>query len=114
MILRNVEFGFYAFVTTLLALVIWAIHRRVGFTSPLLWLLVAWAALHMVGGLVPVPSFLPAREPRVFYNLWIIPPKWLKYDQVVHAFGFGTTAWAGVAGAAVDVPRGRGRRSGSC
>ena len=43
---------------------------------------------------MPVPAWLPAREPRVFYNLWIVPPGWLKYDQVVHAFGFGTTAWA--------------------
>ena len=93
-LLRNAEFGFYAVVTTLLALVIWAVHRRVGFTAALLWLLVAWAALHMVGGLVPVPAWLPAREPRVFYNLWIVPPGWLKYDQVVHAFGFGATAWA--------------------
>ena len=93
-LLRNAEFGFYAVVTTLLALGVWAMHRRVGFTGALLWLLVAWAALHMIGGLVPVPAWLPAREPRVFYNLWVVPPKWLKYDQVVHAFGFGVTAWA--------------------
>ena len=93
-LLRNAEFGFYAVVTTLLALAVWAMHRRVGFTGALLWLLVAWAAVHMVGGLVPVPAWLPAKEPRVFYNLWVVPPKWLKYDQVVHAFGFGVTAWA--------------------
>ena len=92
--LANMEFLFYAVVTTLLGLAVWSIHRRVGFSSGLLWLLLLWAALHMFGGLVPVPEWLPAREPRVFYNLWIIPPHYLKYDQVIHAFGFGVTAWA--------------------
>ena len=91
--LGNLEFLFYAVVTALLALAVWAMHRRVGFTGGLLWLLTLWAAIHMLGGLVPVPSGLPAREPRVFYNLWLVPG-YLKYDQIVHAFGFGVTAWA--------------------
>ena len=92
--LGNAEFLFYAVVTTVLAGVVYLIHRRVGFSGGVLWLLTVWGALHMNGGLVPVPDWLPAREPRVFYNLWIVPPHYLKYDHVVHAFGFGTTAWA--------------------
>jgi hypothetical protein len=28
----------------------------------------------------------------VFYNWWVIG-EWLKYDQVVHAYGFGLTTW---------------------
>ncbi|MEM6315704.1 MAG: hypothetical protein AAF743_16575, partial [Planctomycetota bacterium] len=66
--LRNMEFLFYAVVTTVLAGLIYVAHRRVVFPSALLWLLVGWAALHMCGGLLPVPEGLPAKEPRVWYN----------------------------------------------
>ena len=96
--LGNLEFLFYAIVTALLGGLLFVIHRRVGFSNGVLWLLVIWAALHMNGGLVPVPDFLPAKEPRVFYNLWFIPG-YFKYDNLVHAFGFFTTAlaaWEGI------------------
>ncbi|MEM8873487.1 MAG: DUF2238 domain-containing protein [Planctomycetota bacterium] len=90
---RNAEFAFYATVTVVLGVVIYVAHRRTGFPSALLWLLVGWAALHMAGGLLYVPEGLPALEPRVWYNFWFIPG-YLKYDNVIHAYGFGVTAWA--------------------
>jgi uncharacterized membrane protein YjdF len=90
--LQNIEFLAYAVVTSVLALVVWAVHRRVGFPSALLWLLVGWAGLHMFGGLVTVPADWPAKDPRVFYNFWFIPGL-LKYDHVVHFYGFAVSAW---------------------
>ena len=96
---RNIEFLFYAVVTTILAGVIWWMHRRVGFTNGLLWLLTVWAALHMAGGLIRIPAAWGEGEFPVIYNLWLVPPGtiggfYLRYDHLVHAFGFGVTAWA--------------------
>ena len=52
--------------------------------------------LWFMGGLVPAPGSWPtnteAGSGGVLYNLWFIPHK-LKYDQVVHAYGFGVTTW---------------------
>ena len=86
----NAEFVFYLAVLLVLAgLAYWA-HRHVGFSDRSLWLLSVWAAMHMAGGLVPVPEGWPVNgETRVLYSLWLIPDL-LKYDHVVHAFGFGT------------------------
>ena len=45
---------------------------------------------------MPIPAHWPqntdAGASGVVYNLWIFPNH-LKYDQVVHAFGFGITTW---------------------
>jgi hypothetical protein len=47
----------------------------------------------MAGGLVAVPENWPINgDMRVLYSLWIIPD-YLKYDHIVHAFGFGVTTW---------------------
>ena len=43
---------------------------------------------------------------RVLYNLWIFP-EWLKYDNVVHAWGFGVTTWVCWQGLAAAI-HGRG------
>ena len=82
----NTEFVFYVVVMVLLIALVLAVHRRVGLTTATLWCLSAWGFLHMAGGLVPIG------EDSVLYNWWLIPER-LKYDQVVHAFGFGVTTW---------------------
>jgi len=89
----NSEFIFYIFVMlVLIALVTW-MYRSVAFSAGLLWCLSGWGLLHMAGGLVPVPESWPTHgEQRVLYSLWLIPDA-LKYDHLVHAFGFGTTTW---------------------
>ena len=47
----------------------------------------------MAGGLVTVPDSWPiSGDIHVLYSWWLIPG-YLKYDQVVHAFGFGVTTW---------------------
>ena len=56
---------------------------------------------HMAGGLVPVPAHWPYNPPNaVLYSLWLISDL-LKYDQIVHAYGFGVTTLAVLAGAAL-------------
>lgn len=90
----NREFLFYVAVMVVLIALVLIIHRRVGFSPGVLRGLTAWAVLHMAGGLVPVPSGWPINgDQRVLYSLWLVPGK-LKYDQLVHAFGFCVTAWA--------------------
>jgi hypothetical protein len=43
----------------------------------------------------------------VLYNLWLAP-EWLKFDQAVHAYGFGVATWVCWQGmqAAVSAQRG--------
>jgi hypothetical protein len=80
----NSEFVYYIVVMLVLTGVVAAVHARVGFRTGVLWALSLWGAAHMAGGLVP------AGEVGVLYNLWLIPGL-LKYDQLVHAYGFGVT-----------------------
>jgi hypothetical protein len=89
----NGEFIFYIVVMCVLIALVAATHRRAHLTAPLLWLLTIWGALHMAGGLIPVPESWPINgDIRVLYSWWLIPGL-LKYDHVVHAYGFGTTTW---------------------
>ena len=90
---NNGEFVFYIVVMLVLGSAICWVHRVVGLSVGLLWCLGIWGLLHMAGGLVPLPDSWPANGPiRVLYSWWLIPEK-LKYDQVVHAYGFGITTW---------------------
>ncbi|MDZ4290283.1 MAG: DUF2238 domain-containing protein [Prosthecobacter sp.] len=89
----NREFVFYIVVMLVLIAAVAVVHWRVRLTGGLLWALSIWGLLHMAGGLVPVPPGLPYNgDHDVLYSLWIIPQR-LKYDQVVHAYGFGVTTW---------------------
>jgi hypothetical protein len=93
LLLRNREFLFY--IVTMLALVaaVGAVHKRVNLTKGALWCLSAWGFAHMAGGLLPLPEGWPFNPPNpVLYSLWLIPEH-LKYDQIVHAYGFGVTTW---------------------
>jgi len=82
----NREFVFYIVVMVVLIVLVWTVHRQVGLATATLWGLSVWGFLHMAGGLVPIG------DGSVLYNWWLIPER-LKYDQVVHAFGFGLTTW---------------------
>lgn len=90
----NLEFAFYIGVMLLLVGLVWAVDRRVRLSRGALWALSAWGLLHMAGGLVPVPDGWPvsASGQPVLYSLWLLPGH-LKYDHLVHAFGFGATTW---------------------
>lgn len=85
----NGEFTFYLVVMLILIGMIYGVHRRVGFSSSVLWLLAVWGLLHLAGGTVPVPMSVAQTEndTAVLYSLR--PWAWLpRYDQVTHAFGF--------------------------
>lgn len=89
----NAEFLFYIAVMLVLIGVVWLVHRSVELTSAALWGLSLWGLAHMAGGLVAVPEAWPIDgDIRVLYSLWLVPER-LKYDQVVHAYGFGIATW---------------------
>jgi len=90
----NNEFLIYIGVMVVLIGIVGYVHYRVRLSIGALWAMSLWGALHMAGGLVPVPESWPINgDIRVLYSWWIIPPHYLKYDQVVHAYGFGVTTW---------------------
>jgi hypothetical protein len=102
----NREFVLYIVVMFLLIAGLTVIHSRVQLSLGLLWALSIWGLTHMAGGLVPVPPSWPIEgDIRVLYSWWIIPDI-LKYDHVVHAYGFGVATflcWEGLR-AAVSKP----------
>jgi len=89
----NSEFLLYIAVMVVLIGLVLAVNRSVELSTGVLWALSIWGLLHMAGGLVTVPAAWPVNaESRVLYSLWLIPER-LKYDHVVHAYGFGVTTW---------------------
>lgn len=90
----NGEFLFYTAVMVLIAGFVLLLDRQVAFSAPVLWGLSLWGLLHMAGGTLPIPESVtePGGLPRL-YSLRVVP--WfIKYDQFVHAFGFGVATLA--------------------
>ena len=90
----NAEFAIYI-VTMLVLMALIGATLRVGeYPARMLWALALWGLLHCAGGGVPVGD-------KVLYATQILPligdgsteMTLLKYDQIVHALGFGITAW---------------------
>jgi hypothetical protein len=91
--LGNQEFLFYIVIMLVLASVVWVVHSSISLPVRVLWALSVWGLLHMAGGLIPLPESWPIDGSiRVLYSLWLIPDL-LKYDQIVHAYGFGVATW---------------------
>lgn len=82
----NYEFLLYVAVILLVAAWILWKQRRIRLSLPILWGLTVWGILHMAGGNVRVGD-------GVLYGVVLVPliPAYdvLRYDQVVHMFGFG-------------------------
>ncbi|HVZ94216.1 MAG TPA: DUF2238 domain-containing protein [Phycisphaerales bacterium] len=88
----NSEFIFYGLVLlAIIGMVLWA-DREARFSGFVLWGLSIWGLLHLAGGTVPIPTSDGSHA--VLYDWWIIPPSTLKFDNVVHAFGFFVTTLA--------------------
>lgn len=105
----NREFLFYIGVMLVLIAVVWAVNRSVELSTGALWALSLWGLAHMAGGLLTVPEGWPVNaESRVLYSLWLIPDR-LKYDHIVHAYGFGVTTWVCWQGLKSAVTRRSGR-----
>lgn len=85
--IRNWEFLWYVAVLVFFFVLILATLNRSRFDRPILWGLSIWGLLHMAGGGVKVGD-------GVLYGLELLPivgsgdAYVLKFDQVVHAFGF--------------------------
>jgi len=91
--LGNSEFVIYFAIMCVLVLVVVVLHYYVNLSLATLWGLSAWGLAHFAGGLMPIPNVWPRAEGRaVLYNWWIAPDL-LKYDQLVHALGFGLVTW---------------------
>ncbi len=89
----NYEFVVYVITMLILIALVGRSLRSAEYPLPMLWALSLWGLLHMAGGGVPVGD-------SVLYSAQVIPlsppnGEWtfLKYDQIVHAYGFGVTAW---------------------
>ncbi len=88
----NYEFIVYIVTMAVLIGLVGLSLRKADYPTAMLWALTIWGLAHMAGGGVPVNG-------SVLYNLRLIPLVEtenvfiLKYDQLVHAYGFGVTAW---------------------
>ena len=72
---------FYALFMIVLMAVVAAVYERRAFSRLALAGLAVWGCAHMAGGLVEVGG-------DVLYQ-WMVIPGTLRFDKVVHAFGFG-------------------------
>lgn len=84
----NWEFIFYLLLMLIMGSLTLIIHRRVQLPLILLWTLSLWGLLHMMGGM-----WVLRKTDDVLYNFWIISDI-LRYDQLIHAYGFGLATWA--------------------
>lgn len=88
----NYEFIIYVITMVALILLVGLSLRKAEYSPSMLWALSIWGLAHMAGGGLPVGD-------AVLYNLTLVPIVTtehyviLKYDQLVHAYGFGVTAW---------------------
>jgi putative membrane protein len=90
----NGEFVWYIIVVLVLMGLVLGTLPKSQLPRGIVWALSAWALLHLAGGSVRVGE-------TVLYGLQLLPLYngggemiLLKYDQVVHAFGFGLSALA--------------------
>lgn len=89
---NNTEFLFYIGIVIIFAIIVLAVHRKVNFSQGVLWALSIWGLLHMLGGLLRVPNEWTDNGSGYLYSMWLITGG-LKYDQVIHAYGFATATW---------------------
>ncbi len=98
----NFEFILYIAVMLGMICAVLVVDRQVRFSQGVLWGLSVWGLAHMAGGLVHVPASWPTNEgQQVLYSLWLAPGV-LKYDNIVHGYGFGVmmlVCWEGLAAA---------------
>lgn len=90
----NYEFLYYGAMMVLFIIIIAVMDRNVRFSQLVLWGLSIWGIAHLLGGTVAIPErFLEPGTANTLYNAR--PVSWLpKYDQIVHAYGFGISTLA--------------------
>jgi hypothetical protein len=91
----------YVATVPLLILGVVIANHHIGFSRGVLWCFVVWEAAHMAGGLIPFP------DRHILYNVeWAIPV--IRWDRLVHAFGFGVATAASWQGLRMLLPPGHG------
>ncbi len=92
LVIGNYEFIWYILTMAVMIALVGVNLRRAEFPLGLLWALSLWGLAHMAGGGIVVGE-------SVLYSATLLPLietgelTLLKYDQLVHAYGFGITAW---------------------
>ena len=89
---ENSEFLIYVGVLIFFMILVLATNRKLKYTNGLLWGLSIWAFAHMAGGGIMIGD-------KTLYGTMLIPIvgepyNILKYDQLVHAYGFGFSTFA--------------------
>jgi len=84
---KNYEFLFYVSIVVFFIILVLLKYTKLGLSLGILWGLSLWGLLHMFGGNIVVGD-------GVLYGVQLIPEV-LRYDQFVHAFGFGVTTVVG-------------------
>ena len=88
----NSEFLWYIVTLLILVALVALGQRKAEFPAAILWALSLWGFIHLAGGGVPVgDSVLYAHVVLPIYGSGEFV--FLKYDQIVHFYGFGITAW---------------------
>ncbi len=83
---KNYEFLYYQFILSAIIFVIILYHKKLHLTTHVLLGLTMLGAMHIFGGNI---NILGTR----LYDLWLIPPNILKYDNLVHFFGMFVTTF---------------------
>lgn len=80
--LGNANYEFVMYAGVVLVLFGWILYKQeaVQFDRTILWGLTGWGLMHMAGGNLKING-------EILYDLQLIP-KYLRYDQLVHGFGF--------------------------
>lgn len=89
----NYEFiGYIATMLVFIGIIVWTL-RTSQLSDWALWLLSIWGLLHMLGGGVRIGDHVLYAQ--ILYPFYVDGDfTILKYDQVIHAFGFGVAAYA--------------------
>jgi hypothetical protein len=97
--------GRYATSVPLLVCAVVVANHHIGFSRGVLWGFVGWEFVHMAGGLIPLADH------HILYNAgWGIPL--VRWDRLVHAFGFGLATAASWQAIRHILPPGHGVTAG--
>jgi uncharacterized membrane protein YjdF len=83
---KNYEFIIYIGVILFFLFLILYTNKKVNYPNNVLWGLTVWSVLHMAGGGIMVGS--KVLYATMLYPIVSEPYNILKYDQVIHAYGF--------------------------
>ena len=84
---KNYEFLYYTFILSALILIIVLYHKKIHLSKTVLFGLTILGVMHLLGGNIHISG-------TNLYDIWLIPPNILKYDNLVHVFGIFVATFA--------------------